>query len=1129
MKIKHIVSILTLIIITFITMSCKNFMQGKDFVEELENLVWISSKEQPTAKIISPVFAPNGDYKNASIIIKFSQPIKPETFEEGFTVTNSTGDSLREYYCDPQWDEEGSQVTLIANETNQLPIATGNFMDITLTISCKVKNTEDVPLESRVIETYKLNSTIDKEKPYFVYSQAAINWETFSEEVKDDEGNVITNPKLFIEGEITDENQDELFLKNHIARQIFFGIIGHDYGGNKVFANIKYSRVFDVDGNAVEEASNTILGELVYYNEYTLDWNDNIYVGLWENIYSDGIYKFEVSLVDTANNVSEETKVFYVVRDTNFYLNPYSYAQTWIPSYRPEEQTDIPQTITAMRERLSTFSIYDYSDDVYVTYKGKKYSTPMQAFTYTLSYGLSKNDPDMVKDLNISEMSWINEEGKYLDIYFPQSYMDFMSAHKDHDIYAAITTTDAVGNSRTREIYHPKQPKYFGYTYDENTNSITLNFEDQSSITNTDIKIYNISVRTQYRIHYAEKTSSNIEEIPLTRNFLLSYQDDLWDEYTGKTTFNIDPSKEYIAVILPSYVYFYSYYTIGRTYSEPIIINNISSKIDNTPPVAPTITSVQKQTPKDSSGLTTIEITADLPQQNGVTYYYGWSEDGINWSYFANNKFVIPTLLKPPVQNWAALDGEVKLNNGVSIKNDTDVWNIRDFVTNNQGSRYDYNTTGYAAVFASKGALTTHSNFDWDNPNNKGIVTFNSIEDDNIPPEQDKWVKSHNITMSADGKYFVSGSVVYDKEWNDFYSQLYHYAPYSSLWGDNLNFYTKEEIWTTPWTYTKTKIDCWIEESTSPHELRRNNSYFIPINGLSDGEYMFFYNYNDHSGNNNTGVLGKAHIGTYQNKPVMKYDKSTGKISATLDVAANEILENNKVFFQYVNKDDKNYWVNATYVIFDNDKYVLKDESTTWQAMFCTKDMVKNGNSLTFTSSGDIHIEQNTFYKVTATGYNHDKTTGLFYNMENGYVDCDEKTSGYLETRYDMYTDEIASVASYMYIGDYNNYEKTMMERNSGQISSTIPVLVQVYSSITNLGSDIDAWERRGNLLDIRMYDKLHFPNEVEFKSDPDNTYNNQKALEVISNQTWLKNSYYVIIARFANGEEKISTVYEIN
>lgn len=1117
---------LSLLLITILFGSCKNFMQGKDFVEQLDEIIWLSGKEQPTAKIISPVSAPNGDYRNASLIIKFSQPMDPETFEEGFSVTNNTGDSLRDYYNEAVWDEEGSQVTLTAKETNLLPIASGTFMDITLTIKCSIKNKDKVPLADRVVETYKLNSTVDKEAPTFVNCRAAIDWDIFYEEVTDEEGNVIVNPKLFVEGEITDENQDELLTKNHFASSYCILVTAHDYGDNKVFANTTKTRVFDIEGNAVTEDSLTQSQELKYLDEDTLDSEDGIYIDLWGNTYKDGIYKVEIKLSDAANNISEETKVFYAVRDTAFYLDSYSKIYTWIPSWREENPgTTEPQTLNNIEKYSKGFNLENYSDDIYVTYKGKKYSTNMKDFSFTFSYGLSADDPNMVKDFDISDSIWIGDDN-ILYCSFPEDFLTFQKNNHSKNIYGILKTSDAVGNSRSREFYFPRQPKTFGYTYNNATNTVTLNFEDKSSILDKDIQLRNITTQAQYRIMYAQKDASkSIEETPLTRNFLKSYTDDQWDLVTGKIDFKIDPTKQYFAVIIPIYYYTYNYYFCSKTYGVPVVIDNISSSTSGTPPASPTISNLTVTTPKDSSGKSNVKITANLPNENGVTYYYGWSEDGgTTWSYFAEPEFTVPTLIKPPVTTtW--YNYEEKANDSDPDKD----WDT--FKKNVMEKCYvdEYETKGYAAVFANNGHNTSQSSL--------AEHIFKSKEDDNIPPKVDEWVKNHNLTMSADGKFFISSSIVRDEEWNDATTELYHYTPYLSSWGDNVNFYTTEEIHMLPWTFAQNETYVW--KNTTDNCVERSITYHIPVNGLSDGQYMFFYNYNDTCGNNATGTMGKVSIATYKNKPKLSFDKTTKSLTASIDVSGNEMLEFNKVFMQAIDANGSKAWTNTASKHINNDgsgSWYDETDNSIYQTIADTRDMTVSGTSLVYTERDVLQnsvINEGTFYKATVTGYNWDKTTGWsIYKKHNGnnwydaYLKHDGTVAGYNDSNYDMCTDEIASIPAYIYVGSYNNNEETIMETQSGQIYSKIPVLVQVYSSIVDLGNNINEWERRGNLVSVNAFRELPFPKDNPVA--PYDSYNKQNALDEICKEPWLKNHYYVIIARFANGSVTISSVYHI-
>lgn len=1118
MQKNHFLISIILITATLFSFSCKNFMQGKDFVEELDTLIWLSSKERPTAKIISPVSAPAGDYKNSSIIIKFSKKIDPETFENGFSVTNNTGDSLRDYYSEAQWDEEGLIVTVPAKEFEPLPIPSGTYMDITISLTTEIKDIEKVPLAERVSETYKLNSTLDKEAPFFIFTDAVTDWEDFFVEVKDEEGNVIKNPKFFIEGEITDENQDDLLPKNHICKYFSINAGAHDYGSQTIFANISIKRVFDIDGNEVSEEIDNYTQELTYLHEDSKDKSEIFYISLWDGQLSDGIYKVEVFLLDAANNKSEESKVYYVVRDSSFFINPYASARTWLPSWREDDpETDMPQTLDYINQELQNFDIYGLKNDTYITYKNKTYTTRTQDFKYKISYGLSKNDENKVTDIDIADSCIFDQDSSWMRIVLPKSFMEYKEQNKTKDIYLEVKIYDAVGNFRTREMYFPRQPEFFCSTYDASTETITLNYEDQSSMTDVNATLEGVTTYLKYRVLYAQKDSSkSLNTTVLTRNFAKPHSEDEWNTHSDKQSFKInDASKEYYAVIIPCYDFDYNYQNIGRTFGVPLVINTVKATIaNNAQDLLDGITiSATHTTPKDQSGLSKISISADLPKRNGISYFYGWSTNhnpGVyegDWNYFSTKDFTVSTYLEPPAEAWAK---------------DPNIDNIKKGL--GSGWPQSYTSTAYAAVFATDGATISKKVYP---------VTFDSSED-NIPPKVDNWIKAHNMVMSADGTHFFTpNTIVKDEEWNNSYAALYHYAPYSSLWGDSTKFYTTNEIYMHPWAFTSPLMDVWVEndENNNPAIVRTNLKYDIPVNGLKDGEYVFFFNYNDAYGNNASGTIGKVNIGTYKNKPTFTYNKNSNSLSVELEADNTEIRQNNKAFIQYlanwtIDPNEPLYhWSNV------HETQGGQDESNPiLQVTKYTQSMSNNNGKLSYTTDSAkaqcIIDHQNTFYKVTVTGYDYDVSTGLIID-DYGWIVGDPdyySKSGYDDEKYDMFTKEMASVPSFIYIGNYDSYDKTLMEKETSTIYSNIPVLVMVYSSIFDLGDNIEEWERRGNLLSVRMFDKLPFPGDT-----PGEEFTYKTALTDISKQTFIKKCYFTIIAQFANGEQKISKVYAID
>lgn len=556
------------------SISCKNFMNGNDLISELNEQIWVTNHERATAKIISPVVSPNGDYRNASIIVSFTKTMNPENFEKGFIISDGTGVSLREHYTTPEWNEDHTQFILPANETNLLQVPENGYTNIKLEVTLDFKDSEDVPVAEPISETFKINSQFDNEKPVFIAAKLAKDFDTVNKIVKDENDVEIDNPELFISGELSNAEQeslDNILNTNHINNKICMYIEGHDYGDNIVFANIKYKKITTESGREVTEPEYTQTVELTDIPENTTNSSKEITIDLSESKFSDGLYKVDIFLSDAKNNNSEETKTFYITRDTVYNLSYKAVINTCLTDWRQPTETR-PITISNIKDGLLYIYLQDFTDDTFMVYGGKTYATALVNSKANISYGFS---PDDIKGTVEAVELW-GENGSFV-FALPEEIYNFQNQNLYSNIYIEAQVFDTVGNSAKRVTYIPATPRYFIYTIDGN--DVTLHFENMQGINfaNTlNLPEYRIEAKT--RVYFGKKTSGTTEnDIVLQRNFAKSFADDPWDSYSDKVSFTMDdPNAEYIAVIQNCYVYYRSDAWAGSMFGTYTVISGIS-------------------------------------------------------------------------------------------------------------------------------------------------------------------------------------------------------------------------------------------------------------------------------------------------------------------------------------------------------------------------------------------------------------------------------------------------------------------------------------------------------------------------------------------------------------------------
>ena len=337
-----------------------------------------------------------------------------------------------------------------------------------------------------------------------------------------------------------------------------------------------------------------------------------------------------------------------------------------------------------------------------------------------------------------------------------------------------------------------------------------------------------------------------------------------------------------------------------------------------------------------------------------------------------------------------------------------------------------------------------------------------------------------------------------------------------------------------------------VDERTDTDRIVIKFTPVVPIKGLADGKYMFFGEFSDTYGNTCIIPLGKADIGTFKNKPEVDWSidqENGGGDTITIDFTRNgdEYFENYYVYVEILDGSTGNW-----YSLFDGYSTLQKLNFTGSKASLkidCNSPNYRDwdndnktfyqGTSGTGFTIGEKHgdwdngtfkakhLPRWTYYKVTVQGFNthpYDSATNKgvnkYYEMpykdydpaadNSNWTPWDGEYSGYVngETEYDLCTEETSSCSSYMYFPGYEiedngeiNYTEAKYDLSDirysfspsdATIYSNIKYLVNVYTSIIDLGNDIDAWERKGKLIKSHFYEPRSTPTrwELVLKSD---------------------------------------------
>lgn len=454
-------------------------------------------------------------------------------------------------------------------------------------------------------------------------------------------------------------------------------------------------------------------------------------------------------------------------------------------------------------------------------------------------------------------------------------------------------------------------------------------------------------------------------------------------------------------------------------------------------------------------------------------------------------------------------------------------------------------------------------------------------QDDNIPPYQDRTITNHDSRLSDDGHSYEFLNLLKEDQGHMSKTFIYYYTPYLEAWGDNLSVLSEEEIRALPSGMSNLKSNSYVDwdwslpesERTSDVNKRVNMNFtpVVPIKGLEDGKYMFFGEFFDVKGNSSIITLGKADVGTFKNKPQVscQINEDGNPNTLTIDFTreANEIFEKNYVYIECFNIDEGTWYEFLPYysrlqkLNFTGDTASLTIKTTdSFNEGWNKQTNQFNQKTLNEYRGG---IPAWNFYRITVQGFNEHPydvatNTGVnkYYEAPYKEMTADGKNpSGnpnnnepwtpwegnygvYIadETEYDLCTEETASCSTYFYYpgywidqntGEYHYEEEEdfvdvrySFSPDDATIVSNIKYIVNVYTSVQDLGDDIDEWERRGKLIKTHLYEpkisetrtELQLTEILDLENTPQNQRPPQNVIDRLQNEgdeTWWNNHMY--------------------
>ncbi len=1287
-KSTKVVKFFSTVVLILMAVSCSNFMKA-DLKKDIERKIFIANNECPAATVEEPNFENAGVPRNKSIIVSFSLAIDPDTFNSNYDIKDSKGKSLVAHYLEPEWSNDNKLVVIAANETNLIDLGGQDVMDVFFTLDKDCTTKDKLPLKEAVNVKFRINTTTANELPVLSEQTRGVRPEISVQLSESDFYNIpasgafvgidVTDSKQ-IEGEkfynlINAQNEKTICETNHINSKLSLYIEGSDAGlGNGALrAQIQYRQIYTSGGAKTPGAFKTEKIALSQENEagnnyanYTLD--------LSGEEFQDGMYVVLINTLDQYNILSETTKVYFVIRDTQMAAN--SSVMIWFetPTFRQDftmdGQTAYPIPFdqeVPVASKLDTYRDqfqfgYISNDTYYVSSSAKHYEDNKESFKYLISWGISLNSmsvpvepagvqkipaleyynydiPAYLYELD-KEPPFVLVEGdaskytyesvlnkffynnyvkfNYSSLYnsndkifykLPKTYYDFINDNKQSDIIIQACIIDSVGNIARSSTITPKMIDFYGYTVEEISGGkrIHLNYSDNTTnVTKLNAEL-DKSIVLNYRIFYAKMENDNVDtdNLNLIRNSATEFINDQYSMQTDKPWFDITDSNKYVVYIQPNYSTnsLVSGQYLGQTFGPMYKVVVDPSKSYSTTPDEPAFT-VTKDDVELNTGLLNVKINLNSIQNN-VTYVPSYCVEVTNpaeqtWVYpeYEFNsaaktitfKMVNPLTIRAGVYEKEITTAETENQNTWKIKEGGEYILKDDFFKARDKLRNKYEDLYWFGVYVKVKVKAIA-----EDPTNVSLIASSEKEagfwvageeDDNIPPYQSNALSEHDSHLSFDGKQFVFNKLIREDQGHLNKEFTYYYTPYNEAWGENLSVLSDAEIeslphagsyvqskcyWDWPWDRKDLK-DLDIAAGVTTHQqLCIEFNPVIPVNGLPDGQYMFFGKFTDSRGNYSYITLGKANVGTFNKKPVVECD--------TMDESITVKFDREGAFDKYyICLERFDSWLeNGTYrnewhpVYGDrNELQKLDKNAQSWTQIYNPDFEYKrlNGNSFEVKSDSinpenDRRIYDNAYYRVTIQGFNehpYDSSTNIGVNkrygrpyrdwpedaanIPEGWTEWDNNIVGFIsdERSYDLCTEETVSYTTYCYMPGnwtetHNGQDVDVIQETENITSgfspslaipySEVDFIVNVFTSLVDLGNDPDEWERRGTLAATHIYHPGD-TNGPAYYNPSENKFDYTTAYEDVMNSPMKGNLYYAVVVHFADGNSAVSNVWSV-
>ena len=295
----------------------------------------------PKVESIEPDYESSGCEQDSTISITFNKPVDVSAYFNP-TITDASGNNLAEYFAQPYFSEDSTILYIPTVKSKRLIDVNGSIetRDIIVKIDLSDISDKDGNAGTGVFQhKYRINKHLDSIRPIL----SGVNLYSTSNKLSKYYKQL--TPKAYNTWSNLGSNDGD-FGTNHVKDSVYIEVDGYDVdsgiGGIIVKEKIlKYTdeTVVDYDSTTAHLTctKNETTGK--YYAEYKM-----------ETAY-DGIVELEISVEDYAGNVnsSEQSKKFYVLKDTMVDTVNIRFTQELEPGSFPRENTEASRAARARR------------------------------------------------------------------------------------------------------------------------------------------------------------------------------------------------------------------------------------------------------------------------------------------------------------------------------------------------------------------------------------------------------------------------------------------------------------------------------------------------------------------------------------------------------------------------------------------------------------------------------------------------------------------------------------------------------------------------------------------------------------------------------------------------------------